>query len=158
MASSHDERGPRWPRRLAGIAVVCAALVTAGLVPSQASAVTQRCYFPSNFVCANDVAGHFAARTHPWISASVFSGSSIQSFFNNLSSGTAKRQIMYLRNGPNNFSFWFQQDTSQSGRLWYLNYSSTSYVLSRCQTLGGGTVTIQCGEVLNGDSWIAYPN
>jgi len=145
-------------RRPLAVALALLSLAGLGAVPTQANAVTQRCYIPSNKVCANNVAGDFAARTDPWISASVFSGNSIQSFFNNLTNGTAKRQLMYLRNGPNNFSFWYSLDTTQQGRLWYINYSTTSYVLSRCQTLGGGTVTIQCGEVLNGDSWIAYPN
>lgn len=147
---------PRTRLLVSGAVVVAAVLATAA--SPERSLASQRCYVPANRICVNNVAGDFAAKTDPWISGSVFSGSSIQSFFNNLTSGTPKRQIMYLRNGPNNFSFWFQQDTAQVGRLWYVNTTSTSYILSRCQTLGGGTVTVQCGEVLSGDAWIAYPN
>jgi len=147
----------RWPAVVLCIAAAGSIAFTAS--PEQAAAA-QTCYFPSLTACTNTPAGGpWGPATHPWVSASVFAASAYQSFFNNKTSGTAKRQLLYRRLGPGNYQFWLQKDRDADppSPLWYYPYTSSSDVMTRCQTLGGGTVTIQCGEVHTG-GYFLFPN
>ena len=154
-----NSRRLRKARLLTILSAVASAVGVVGAAPARA--ITPQCYFSYLEANCHNLAYSptYGAQGGGYMSPPVFAGNSSQSFYNNASTGTNKRQLFWLRSGPNSYQFWFAVNINQAGRLWYYPYTSSSYVLAKCQNLSAGTITAQCGSELNTSyAWVYYPN